>query len=90
MVRLPGRARKPGGKEIETEGFHRTVCRLWLQAQTQLPVDFHPHPKIKKLLETRQQMAMGEQPLDWAAAESLAFASLACAGFPDTAGGAGQ
>lgn len=53
----------------------------WLAAQATVPADFHPHPKIKKLLEARQQMAAGTQPLDWAAAESLAFASLVCQGF---------
>lgn len=52
----------------------------WLQAQTTLPPDFHPHPKIKKLLQAREQMAAGTEPLDWSAAESLAFASVACAG----------
>jgi 2-oxoglutarate dehydrogenase E1 component len=45
-----------------------------------VPEQFHPHTKIKKLLQTRQQMARGELPLDWTAAESLAFASLACGG----------
>ena len=44
-----------------------------LLAQTQLPADFHPHPKIKKILEGRRKMAAGEQPLDWAAAEALAM-----------------
>jgi 2-oxoglutarate dehydrogenase E1 component len=45
-----------------------------------LPPDFHPHPKIKKILESRRQMAAGEQPLDWSAAEALAFASLSAEG----------
>jgi 2-oxoglutarate dehydrogenase E1 component len=53
----------------------------WLKAQSTLPATFHPHPKIKRLLESRQKMAAGEAPLDWAAAESLAFASLSCEGF---------
>jgi 2-oxoglutarate dehydrogenase E1 component len=52
----------------------------WLMAQTRLPEDFHVHPKIKKLLQARQQMAAGTEPLDWSAAESLALGSLACAG----------
>src|SRR4029077_12048080 len=52
----------------------------WLEAQARTPVDFYPHPKIKRLLQTREQMAKGEQPLDWTAAESLAFASLAMEG----------
>jgi len=51
-----------------------------LEAQIKLPPNFHPHPKIKRWLETRAQMAAGKQPLDWSAAESLAFASLACRG----------
>ncbi len=48
--------------------------------QTELPETFHPHPKIKKFLEARRKMAAGEQPLDWSAAEALAFASLSAGG----------
>jgi 2-oxoglutarate dehydrogenase E1 component len=51
-----------------------------LEAQTRLPADFHPHPKIQRVLEARQKMARSEQALDWAAAESLAFATLATSG----------
>ena len=51
-----------------------------LVKQTELPEDFHPHPKIKKFLEGRRKMAAGEQPLDWSAAEALAFASLSAEG----------
>src|SRR5207248_10724838 len=51
-----------------------------LEAQTKLPPDFHPHPKIKRWLETRAQMAAGKQPLDWSAAEALAFSSLVSQG----------
>jgi 2-oxoglutarate dehydrogenase E1 component len=47
-----------------------------LEVQTKLPPDFHPHPKIKKLLETRRAMARGEHAVDWATAEALAFATL--------------
>jgi 2-oxoglutarate dehydrogenase E1 component len=52
-----------------------------LERQTQLPEGFHPHPKIKKLLAARRRMARGEEPLDWSAAEALAFASLSAEGF---------
>jgi 2-oxoglutarate dehydrogenase E1 component len=45
-----------------------------------VPADFHPHPKIQRILETRQKMAQTGQALDWAAAESLAFATLATEG----------
>jgi 2-oxoglutarate dehydrogenase E1 component len=48
-----------------------------MERLTRLPEGFHPHPKIEKLLEQRRLMGQGKKPLDWAAAESLAFASLA-------------
>ena len=52
-----------------------------LLAQTKLPEGFHPHPKINKLLEARRKMAAAEQPLDWAAGEALAMATLSAEGF---------
>ncbi|MEO7299516.1 MAG: 2-oxoglutarate dehydrogenase E1 component [Verrucomicrobiota bacterium] len=52
-----------------------------LKTQTELPQDFHPHPKIEKFLEARRKMADGKAPLDWSAAEALAFASLATENF---------
>ncbi|HEY5914806.1 MAG TPA: thiamine pyrophosphate-dependent enzyme, partial [Verrucomicrobiae bacterium] len=70
---------EPAGEEART-GVAREKLAAWLQAQTKLPADFHAHPKIKKLLLGRESMAAGAAPLDWSAAESLAFASLACAG----------
>jgi len=51
-----------------------------LEAQTRLPADFHPHKKIQKGIEHRLAMVHGESPLDWSAAESLAFATLAVTG----------
>ena len=71
---------EPAEADIET-GVPPEKLAAWLAAQTRLPGDFRPHPKIKKFLETRLRMASGEEPLDWSAAESLAFASLACGGF---------
>jgi len=52
-----------------------------LTAQTQFPGDFHPHPKIVRAAGQRLEMAAEKRPLDWAGAESLAFASLATEGF---------
>ncbi|GIX03031.1 MAG: 2-oxoglutarate dehydrogenase E1 component [Planctomycetaceae bacterium] len=55
----------------------------------ELPADFHPHPKIHNgndsrkppgIYQKRAAMARGEIPLDWGAAESLAFATLALSG----------
>jgi 2-oxoglutarate dehydrogenase E1 component len=51
-----------------------------LERQTHLPANFHPHPKIARAAALRREMAAGSRPLDWAAAESLAFASLATTG----------
>ncbi len=71
---------EPLNEDAET-GVPREKLAAWLEAQTRLPADFHPHPKIKRFLEARREMATGAQPLDWSAAEALAFASLGCAGF---------
>jgi 2-oxoglutarate dehydrogenase E1 component len=77
-------AKYTGGPEPTPEGPKTRVSHeqlsAWLQVQTTLPQGFHPHPKIKKVLQARQQMAEGGAPLDWSAAESLAFASLAAQG----------
>jgi 2-oxoglutarate dehydrogenase E1 component len=70
---------EPLDDQVQT-GVPRDQLAGWMEAQAKVPADFHPHPKIKKLLQTRQEMATGQEPLDWAAAESLAFASLACGG----------
>jgi 2-oxoglutarate dehydrogenase E1 component len=51
-----------------------------LQRLTDIPGDFTPHRKIERLLEQRRQMAAGEVPVDWSAAEALAMASLAVLG----------
>ena len=65
--------------EVETNVDKQTLATL-LAAQTQLPADFQPHPKIQRMLEVRKEMAAGEHALDWAAAEPLAFATLATKG----------
>jgi 2-oxoglutarate dehydrogenase E1 component len=70
---------EPQEPELET-GVARAKLAQWLESQTRLPENFHPHSKIRRLLQTRHEMAEEKQPLDWAAAESLAFASLACGG----------
>src|SRR5262249_8263560 len=69
-------SRYQGGPEPADDdlrsGVPREKLSSWLEIQTRLPEQFHPHTKIKKLLLARQQMVNGELPLDWAAAESLA------------------
>jgi 2-oxoglutarate dehydrogenase E1 component len=51
-----------------------------LEAQTTLPKDFSPHPKILRALQHRREMAAGRRPLDWSSAEALAITSLAADG----------
>ena len=74
-----------GGPEWEVAdvdtGVEKKKLAQWLEALAVTPKDFHPHPKITKLLENRRGMAREEQPLDWAAGEALAFGSLVCEGY---------
>ena len=67
----------PGAKT----GVERRRLAAILESTANVPADFHPHPKIKRALELRGQMARGEKPLDWSAAEAAAFGTLAVEGF---------
>jgi 2-oxoglutarate dehydrogenase E1 component len=46
------------------------------RTQREFPPDFHPHPKVKRLLEQRTAGTLGGGPLDWGTAEALAIGSL--------------
>ena len=67
--------------DVET-GVGKAQLSALMEAQTNLPADFHPHPKIQRLLEQRREMGAGGKPLDWGAAEALAYASLLVEGAP--------
>jgi 2-oxoglutarate dehydrogenase E1 component len=73
-----------GGADSQVEEVDTSVDRdrlvELLEMQTTFPVDFHPHPKVEAGMRLRRQMARGERPLDWAAGEALAFATLATEG----------
>lgn len=43
---------------------------------SEVPAGFNPHPKLVKLLESRKNMALGKEPLDWGMGELLAYGSL--------------
>ena len=62
-------------------GVARKKLERYLDTTSRVPEGFHAHPKIARALELRRQMAQGEKPLDWAAAEAAAFASLVDEGF---------
>ncbi|HEX4263522.1 MAG TPA: 2-oxoglutarate dehydrogenase E1 component [Verrucomicrobiae bacterium] len=67
---------EPAGEEMPT-GVAREKLAALLESLSRVPEKFHPHPKLKKFLQGREQMAKGELPIDWSAAEALALASVA-------------
>ena len=71
----------PGGPPVLT-GVPRPRLEKILEGTASYPEGFTPHRKIKRLLDQRRAMAAGDQPLDWAAAEALAFGTLALEGHP--------
>jgi len=50
------------------------------RALAQVPPAFHLHPKARRLLDLRAEMAAGKRPLDWGMAEALALGTLALEG----------
>jgi hypothetical protein len=50
-------------------------------ALTQVPADFTLHPRVARLVEDRRRMYAGELPLDWGAAETMAYAALLVDGY---------
>ncbi len=65
--------------EAKTAVDRARLSRLMHQLAT-LPESFKAHPKLNKFLDLRHEMADGQRPLDWAAAEALALATLAVEG----------
>ncbi|BAW02160.1 2-oxoglutarate dehydrogenase, E1 component [Thermus thermophilus] len=57
------------------EGLKNLLMRL-----SAVPEGFQVHPKLKRFLEARLEMAEEKRPVDWATAEALAFATLAVEG----------
>ena len=53
-----------------------------IDSLTRLPEGFSQHKKLKRPMAQRREMAEGKLPLDWAAAEAAAFASLLDQGHP--------
>ncbi len=51
------------------------------RALTTVPESFTPHPKIKPILARRRAMAEGQQPMDWAFAELMAFGTIMLDGY---------
>ncbi len=73
---------RDSGDDSASTGVPQEELSRLLTQLTRLPEGFEPHRKLKRLLDGRAAMARGERPLDWAAAEALAFASLVVEGHP--------
>ena len=75
-----------GGPATEADhpqtGVELTRLTDTLTRMTQVPAGFTPHPKAHRLLEQRRSMAEGQEPLDWGAAEALAFGTILADGRP--------
>src|SRR5580698_5862122 len=52
------------------------------QRLSQIPEGLQLHPRVANVMANRARMMAGELPLDWGAAETLAYASLLDEGFP--------
>lgn len=65
--------------EVDT-GVPRARLAELLASIARVPEGFHLHPKLVRFQEARRQMAAGQRPVDWSAAEALAFASLVTEG----------
>jgi 2-oxoglutarate dehydrogenase E1 component/2-oxoglutarate decarboxylase len=64
-----------------TTAITREVLKAIGDAHVSFPQDFHPHPKLQRMLEKRADMA-SEGGIDWSMGELLAFGSLLMEGVP--------
>ncbi len=67
--------------EVDT-GLDRAAVQNIAEKLSAYPEGFHIHPKIKKLLEQRAGMGLGQHSFDYGMAEAIAFGSLLLAGTP--------
>jgi 2-oxoglutarate dehydrogenase E1 component len=68
-------------KEDDTTISESSLIEI-VTALSKLPEDFTGHPKLEKFLEKRKKLIEGNEPADWAFAESIAFGSLLVEGTP--------
>lgn len=68
-------------EETDTSYNIEELSRL-LDSLTRLPDQFSANKKLKRPMALRREMALGKKPLDWASAESAAFATLLVNGHP--------
>jgi 2-oxoglutarate dehydrogenase E1 component len=74
-----------GGREPDDgpdTGVPAEQLQSLLKQLVVVPEGFNLHKKLQRTIERRQKMANLEEPVDWATAEALAFATLAMEGHP--------
>lgn len=62
-------------QQVDT-GVPMKVLQSVGEKMTALPEGFTPQRQVGNVMEARQKMISGEQPLDWGCAENLAYATL--------------
>lgn len=72
---------EPADEKVTT-GIPKAVASDLLVKACTVPTDFRPHKKLVRILEDRRSAASGNSNLDWASAETIAFASLVTEGHP--------
>lgn len=65
--------------DVETGVAEERLSEL-LRKQLVVPENFNLHRTLQRQFGRKEEMAAGKRPLDWATAESLAFATLATEG----------
>ncbi len=60
---------------------HERLERI-ASALARAPEGFNWHPRLKKQMEQRAEMVLGDKPIDWGCGEALAIGSLLCDGTP--------
>lgn len=65
---------------IRNTGVPRDSLEWVGRAISTLPSDFAPHKQIQKVYDQRRRMIEGEEGVDWATAEALAFGTLVLEG----------
>jgi 2-oxoglutarate dehydrogenase E1 component len=73
---------KTGKEKRDPTGVDRKTLTLIGEALSQIPQEFHLHPKLARFLATRHQMVADNKPIDWSMGEALAFGSLLLEGHP--------
>ncbi|MFA6234474.1 MAG: multifunctional oxoglutarate decarboxylase/oxoglutarate dehydrogenase thiamine pyrophosphate-binding subunit/dihydrolipoyllysine-residue succinyltransferase subunit [Bacteroidota bacterium] len=68
------------GERVDTKVDRETLDEI-MRALTTFPADFTPHPKLRRLIESRIGVLDGGL-VDWATGEALAFGSLIAQGIP--------